>query len=83
MKKMKEEKSKKNLIDIIVLSLAAVFLIIGIHQTITVGFGQSYWLYMLSIGLLLYQQIRKARKKQEENQPKLNRRAKRYMDRNG
>ena len=83
MKKMKEEKSKKNLIDIIVLSLAAVFLIIGIHQTITVGFGQSYWLFMLSIALLLYQQIRKARKKQEESQPKLNRRAKRYMDRNG
>jgi membrane protein implicated in regulation of membrane protease activity len=81
---MKEEKSsKRNLIDIIVLSLSVVFLIIGIHQTITVGFGQAYWLFMLSIAFLLYQQIRKARKKQEENQPKLNRRAKRYMDRNG
>jgi len=81
---MKEEKTnKQNLIDIIVLSLAAVCLIIGIHQTITVGFGQAYWLFMLSIGFLLYQQIRKAKKKQDESQPKLNRRAKRYMDRNG
>ena len=69
--------------DIIVLALSAGFLIIGIHQTITIGFGASYWLFMLSIGFLLYQQIRKARKKQEESQPKLNRRAKRYMDRNG
>jgi hypothetical protein len=81
---MKEEKSsKRNLVDIIVLSMSLVFLIIGIHQTITVGFGQAYWLYMLSIAALLYQQIRKAKKKQDESQPKLNRRAKRYMDRNG
>ena len=81
---MKEEKSsKKNLVDIIVLALSAGFLIIGIHQTITVGFGQAYWLFMLSIGFLLYQQIRKVRRKQEDSQPKLNRRAKRYMDRNG
>jgi len=80
---MKEEKNNKNLGDIIVLSGAVVFLIIGIHQTITVGFGQAYWLFMLSIGFLLYHQFRKARKKQEDAQPKLNRRAKRYMDRNG
>ena len=81
---MKEEKNNKsNLVDIIVLALSAGFLIIGIHQTITVGFGESYWLFMLSIAFLLYQQIRKARKKQAESQPKLNRRAKRYMDRNG
>ena len=80
---MEEKNSKRNLIDIIVLALAGAFLIIGVHQTITVGFGGSYWLFMLSIGLLLYQQIRKARKKQSESQPKLNRRAKRYMDRNG
>lgn len=81
---MKEETtSKYNLTDIIVLSLAVVALIIGVHQTITVGFGSAYWLYMISIGLLLYQQIRRAKRKQEESQPKLNRRAKRYMDRNG
>ena len=80
---MEEKKSKQNLVDIIVLALAVVSLIVGIHQTIYYGFGAAYWLYMLSIGFLLYQQIRKAKKKQEESQPKLNRRAKRYMDRNG
>jgi uncharacterized membrane protein YkvI len=80
---MEEKKSKQNLVDIIILALAVVSLIVGIHQTITYGFGAAYWLYMLSIGFLLYHQIRKAKKKQEESQPKLNRRAKRYMDRNG
>lgn len=78
-----EKTPKKNLIDIIVLSLSAVALIVGIHQTVYSGFGNAYWLYMISIALLLYHQIRKAKKKQEESQPKLNRRAKRYMDRNG
>lgn len=81
--KKEEKTSKRNLVDIIVLSLSAVSLIVGIHQTIYYGFGNAYWLFMISIALLLYQQIRKAKKKQEETQPKLNRRAKRYMDRNG
>jgi 4-hydroxybenzoate polyprenyltransferase len=80
---MEQNKAKPKLIDIIVLALSAVALIIGIHQTINYGFGSAYWLYMISIGLFLYYQIRKVKKKQEENQPKLNRRAKRYMDRNG
>ena len=80
---MEQNKAKPKLVDIIVLALSAVALIIGIHQTITYGFGSAYWLYMISIGLFLYFQIRKVKKKQEESQPKLNRRAKRYMDRNG
>ncbi len=74
---------KSKLIEMIVLALSVVALIIGIHQTIYYGFGNAYYLYMISIALLLYNQIRKAKKKQDENQPKLNRRAKRYMDRNG
>ena len=80
---MKEEKSKRNLTDIIVLSLSVVAFIVAIHQTINHGFANAYWIYMISIALLLYQQIRKAKKKQDENKPKLNRRAKRHMDRNG
>ena len=35
------------------------------------------------VGLFLETEIRKAKKKQEASQPKLNRRAKRYMDKNG
>jgi membrane protein implicated in regulation of membrane protease activity len=74
---------KKRLVDIIILALSIVALIIGIHQTVYYGFSNAYYLFMISIGLLLYMQIRKSKKKQDENQPKLNRRAKRYMDRNG
>lgn len=81
--KMSENKSKRNLTDIILFSLSIVAFIVAIHQTVYYGFGASYWLYMISIALLLYLQIRKAKKKQDENQPKLNRRAKRFMDRNG
>jgi len=82
---MKKEPTnpKRNLTDIIILSLSVATLIIAIHQTIYYGFAYAYWIYMISIALILYHQIRKAKKKQEENQPKLNRRAKRYMDRNG
>jgi hypothetical protein len=80
---MEEKSSKKNLIDIIVLSLSIVAFIVAIHQTIYHGFANAYYIYMISIAFLLYQQIRKAKKKQDANQPKLNRRAKRYMDRNG
>jgi amino acid permease len=82
----KEEKTpKRNLTDIIIFSLSIVALIVAVHQTIynKDGFGGAYWIYMISIALLLYYQVRKTKKKQEENQPKLNRRAKRYMDRNG
>lgn len=59
------------LIDIVLLSLSAGFLIIGVHQlivitnneNITAGFTQSYWVFMLSTSLFLLYQLRK--KKQE------------------
>ena len=79
----KENTKKRNLTDIIILSLSVVTLIVGIHQTIQNGFANAYWIYMIAVSLLLYHLIRKAKKKQEETQPKLNRRAKRFMERNG
>jgi hypothetical protein len=39
--------------ETILFSLAVAFLIIGVHQTFTVGILQSYWIFMLSITLLL------------------------------
>jgi hypothetical protein len=39
--------------ETILFSLAVAFLIIGVHQTFTVGILQSYWIFMLSIALLL------------------------------
>jgi predicted benzoate:H+ symporter BenE len=35
--------------DVILLSLAIVFLIIGIDQIITLGLGSGYWAIMLAL----------------------------------
>ena len=45
------------LIKNIILSLSAGFLIIGIHQTITLGFEVSYWIFMLSISMFLFYRL--------------------------
>lgn len=47
------------LADAILLSLAAAFLIMGIHQVITVSFAKAYWLIMLSTMLLFVYLFRK------------------------
>ncbi len=77
-----ESKPKTNLINILLLFFSGGLIIIGVNETITAGFENAYWIFMISIALFLYYQIRKNKKKQEENTPPMNRRAKRYMDRN-
>lgn len=47
-KKQKEGTSKK----FILLAIAFALFIIGIHQSITVGFEYSYWIFMLSLSLV-------------------------------
>ena len=47
------------LTDVLVLSLAVAFLIIGIHQTMVVGFGKAYWAIMLSLVLYFVFNFRK------------------------
>ena len=37
------------LVDMILLSMAVVFVIIGIYETMTRGIGHAYWSVMLSI----------------------------------
>jgi hypothetical protein len=37
------------LIHVILLSLAVAFLVIGIHQIMTVGFQNAYWAVMLAL----------------------------------
>lgn len=44
----KEGTSKK----FILLAIAFALFIIGIHQSITVGFEYSYWIFMLSLSLV-------------------------------
>jgi hypothetical protein len=45
--------------DIVLLSLSVVFLIIGIHQLITLGLAHAYWAIMLSIVLFFVLSYRK------------------------
>lgn len=47
------------LVDVIILSLALALGIIGIHQSLTVGIGNSYFLFMLAVGMLLWFQLRR------------------------
>jgi hypothetical protein len=47
------------LADVIILSLAVVFIIIGIHQVMTIGFGHAYWVIMLALVLFFIFKIRK------------------------
>lgn len=49
------------LLDIILLSLAVAFLIIGIHQTMVLGFGNAYWALMLTMVFFFAFTFRKKR----------------------
>ena len=48
----------KKLSNVIIISLALAFTIIGLHQAIMIGFGESYWIFMLAITLYLWYSIR-------------------------
>jgi hypothetical protein len=45
--------------QIIILSLAVAFLIIGIHQVMTVGFSNGYWALMLTLILFFLFNLRR------------------------
>jgi predicted membrane protein len=49
------------LFDVILLSLAVVFVVIAIHQTMVSGFGQSYWSVMVALLLFFVYTYRKRR----------------------
>jgi hypothetical protein len=48
-----------NLINSILLSLAAAFVIIGIYEMMAVGVSQGYWAIMLSIACFFMYMYRK------------------------
>ena len=64
------------LLDTTLLSLAAAVLIIGIHQTMTLGLTHSYWILMLSSMLLLWYTFRKRSQVKNEEPPKSVKRSK-------
>lgn len=45
--------------DVILISLAVAFIIIGIHQVVYVGFGQGYWAIMLALIFFFLYNLRK------------------------
>lgn len=47
------------LIDALLLSLAAFFIIIGIYETMTVGIGHAYWSIMVATILFFVYNYRK------------------------
>ena len=47
------------LANVIIFTLSIGFFLIGIHQTMMVGIAYSYWIFMLSISLLLLYALRK------------------------
>ena len=51
------------LADIIILSLAVAFLIIGIHQIMTVGFASAYFIVMLALVMFFIFSLRKRKAK--------------------
>jgi predicted benzoate:H+ symporter BenE len=48
--------------DIILLSLAVVFLIVGIDQIITLGLGNAYWAMMLALVFFFVYNLRRRKK---------------------
>lgn len=72
--KMKAKKSNKTItskpqpiFEVVVFSLSIVLLIVGVHQTITIGFASAYWIFMLMITfLLLYTFLKGKRVMKEE-----------------
>jgi predicted membrane protein len=51
------------LIDVLIISLAVVFIIIGIYEMIQFGIGSGYWSVMLAVILFFVYNYRKQSKK--------------------
>lgn len=56
------------LVDVIIFTLSIGFTLIGIHQTMVVGLAYSYWIFMLSISLLLLYRLRKKNTQSTKNE---------------
>lgn len=60
----------KTISDTIIFTLSVVAFIIGVHQTMTFGIAQSYFIFMISIGLLFLYRYRKAKYAENEEPSK-------------
>ena len=59
------------LLDAILFSVALALIVVGIHQTMVLGIGFSYSLFMFAVGLLFWFQLRRNKARESgESQPK-------------
>jgi len=54
----------------IILALAVASFVIGVHQTFTVGFELSYWIFMITASLIILNRVIRPSKKKEDKKPK-------------
>ena len=53
------------LLDSLLFSFAVAFFVIGIYETMDLGIGHAYGIFMLSLGLLFLFSYRKNKRKQD------------------
>jgi len=56
------------LLDVLILVFACFFLMIGVHQGLQVGWGNSYFFFMFSVGLVFLYSYRRQQRAQAEEQ---------------
>ena len=56
--------------DTIIFTLCVVAFIIGVHQAMTFGIAEAYYIFMISIGLLFLYRYRKAKREEKEKSSK-------------
>lgn len=59
------------LVDTLIISGAVGFCLMGFHQAMSVGIRENYYIFMFSIGLLFWYQLRRSNRKEaeEKDQP--------------
>jgi Flp pilus assembly protein TadB len=60
------------LLDAILFSIALALIVVGIHQTMVLGIGFSYSLFMFAVGLLFWFQLRRNKARESGESEKKN-----------
>ena len=55
-------------LDTVILSSAIGLFIVGVHQVVTVGFQENYFIFMLGTGCLFWYQLRKSKRTQVDEE---------------
>jgi len=55
--------------DVLILSLALALVVIGVHQSMTVGVGGSYPIFMFAVAMLFWFQLRRNKAVRTDDEP--------------